>query len=168
MWNLAGELIHAGTNYPGSWNDSKIAAVSGLYCPLLEQRTLAGYAIIGDSTFPQGGGVLGGKLLGARKANEHGARSGAPRSMWLSTIDILLQRALPSERQSAEWGVRALKGPFGKLTTTLAAEAEKRKLIIACCAHLYNLRTRKVELNQLRTVYSGRDTNVQPWITELL
>lgn len=84
-----------------------------------------------------------GKLLRARKANEHGARSGVPRAAWLAAVDLMLERAMPSERQSAEWCVRAIKGPFKRLTVTLPANARVRGTIISVCAHLYNLRVRK-------------------------
>ncbi len=62
-------------------------------------------------------------------------------------------------------GVRALTGPVSRLTTTLPANSESRMSIIALSAHLFNLRTRKVGLNQLRTVYSTVETNVQPCLS---
>ncbi len=73
-----------------------------------------------------------------RKVNEHCTRSGAPRSVWLAAVDLLLQRAMPFERRSAEWGVRTLKGPFSRLTTTLPANSESRMHIIALSVHLFN------------------------------
>ncbi len=74
----------------------------------------------------------------ARKENEYGTLSGVPRSFWLAAVDLLLQRAMSSERQRAEWEVWALKGPFSRLTATVYANSESRMRIIAMSAHLFN------------------------------
>ena len=95
-----------------------------------------------------------------------GDTSGVTSSLWLAAVDTLLDKAMPSERQSAEWGVRALKGPFMRLTTTLPGNVYVRGRILRLCVHLYNLRTRLVGLNQIRTVYSNDRDNVQPWSTK--
>ena len=89
-----------------------------------------------------------------------------PRYTWMAAVDKLLQSAMPSERQSAEWGVRPTKGPFRRLTTVLPANSELIFKIIATCAHLYNLIVRKVGLNQLWTVYRNEGDIVQPWLKE--
>lgn len=74
------------------------------------------------------------------------------------------ERAMPSEQQSAEWGVRAMKGPFKILTVRLPADAYKWKRILLCCVHLFNFRTHFVGLNHLRIVYSGNAAGAQPWV----
>lgn len=165
VMNFHGELIHAGINYPGSWHDSKVAAYSGLYYPRLsDEMTPAGYCILVDSAFPRYGGDLRGKLVRARKDNE---RNDIPAAASLAAVDALIEKAMPSERQSAEWGVRALKGPFKRLSVALPADAYKRYRIIRVCCHLFNLRARFVGLNQLRTVYADVGSQVQPWVLEL-
>ncbi len=169
VWNFFGEIIFAALNFPGSWHDSKLGAASGLYRPMLTKHTPPGLALLGDSAFPRSVPELRGKLVRARKANEGWMRdsSDVPRTAWMAAIDTLLERAMPSERQSAEWGVRAIKGPFGRLKVALPADARARYRILACCAHLYNFRTRFVGLNQIRTVYTRNVGGPKNWVQEL-
>eukprot|EP00171_Calliarthron_tuberculosum_P021614 IDg21614t1 len=70
VWNFFGEIVFAGTNYPGSWHDSRLASASGLYHPYLTEHTPAGFAVLGDSAFPRTKSVLQGKIVRAQKANE--------------------------------------------------------------------------------------------------
>ena len=167
VWNFYGELIFAAVNFPGSWHDSRVAAESGLYAPTLTEDTPTGFCVLADSAFPRTSAILEGKIVRGRKANELGESSGVPKNIWLAAVETLLDRAMPSERQSAEWGVRAIKGPFKRLTTTLPSDALSRGRIILLCCHLYNLRVRKVGLNQIRTVYANVEDDVQPWVREL-
>jgi len=52
LFNFFGELIQAAINYSGSWHDTKLTGVSGLYFPKLSnERTPPGMAILGDSAF---------------------------------------------------------------------------------------------------------------------
>ena len=157
VWNFYGEIIFAAVNFLGSWHDSRLAAAGGLYYPLLIEETPPGFAILGDSAFPRTDPRLKGKIVRARKTNEIGPRSDAPHSYWLSAVDTILERSMPSERQSAEWGVRGLKRPFKRLTIPLTGNAYKRKRIISLCAHLHNFRTRFLGRSQIRTAYSGNN-----------
>ena len=104
----------------------------------------------------------------ARKANEHGAAGDTPRSEWLAAVDLLVERAMPSERQAAEWGVRAIKSIFGRLTVPLMADAFLSRRLFKICVHLYNFRVRYVGLNQLRTVCSNNRDSSEPWIRDLV
>ena len=152
VWNFYGEIIHAGVNFPGSWHDTKLAGASGLYYPKLSyEMTPPGYAILGDSAFVNNTTATNGKVLRGRKSNE---TREIPESAALAAVDALLQRIMPSERQSAEWGVRALKGPFQRLKTPLPADSVKRLRLLRICCHLFNFRTRYVGLNQIRTTYT--------------
>ena len=90
-----------------------------------------------------------------------------PRAAFLEAVEVLLDQVIPSERQSAEWGVRAIKAPFKRLCAKLPGDAYKRFRILALSAHLYNLRTHTVGLNQIRTVYAAGSDVVQPWVLEL-
>lgn len=81
VWNFRRELIHAAVNFPESWHDSS------LYRPELHSKTPVGLALLADSAFPRIGGSMQGKILRARKMNEHGPRSGVPQSAWLSAVD---------------------------------------------------------------------------------
>ena len=73
---------------------------------------------------------------------------------------------MPSERQSAEWGVRAVEGPFKRITVPLPANSYKRYQLLRICVHMYNFRVRFVGLNQLRSVYADTGSMVQPWLSE--
>lgn len=132
------------------------------------EQTPHGLAILADSAFLRLGGGLEGKIVRARKQNEMGPNSDVPRSSYLGAVDTLRERAMPSERQSAEWGVRAMKGPFKRLTVPLPPDARERKRVISTCVHLYNFRTRLVGLNQIRTVYASSKANPKPWIRDLV
>ena len=61
--DFKGDCIHAGLNYPGSWHDSRLAASSGLYSPMLTDYTQAGFAILSDSDFPRTAAELEGKIV---------------------------------------------------------------------------------------------------------
>lgn len=103
IWNFHGELIHAAIEFPGSWHDSKVAACSVLYEPLLQDCSSPGFAVLADSAFPRIAPEIEGKRMRARKANEYTAANGIFKNPCLSTVDVLLQRVMPSERQSVEW-----------------------------------------------------------------
>lgn len=95
VWNFKGEIIHAAINFPGSWHDSKLATVSGLYHELLaDEKTPPGMAILADSAFVTR--TTNGKIVRARKTNETNA---IPHSTFLAAVDVILQRIYPSERQ---------------------------------------------------------------------
>ena len=61
--------------------------------------------------------------------------------------------AITSTRQAAEWGMRVLQGSFQRLHTILPSDPHMRRIIITCCLHLCNLRTRVMGINQIRTVF---------------
>lgn len=63
--------------------------------------------------------------------------------------------------------MRALKGPFQRLTTTSPANVRTWVDIIVLCAHLYNFRVGRIGLNQLKSVYQSRNVDTEPWLREL-
>lgn len=101
--DFRGLLIHAAINYTGSWHDSRVALDYGLYGPIFESQTPTGFAVLTDRAFPRSGGFIQGKLLLARKANEHGSSSEVLKSAWLVVVDEILERSMPSERKSPKW-----------------------------------------------------------------
>ena len=115
-----------------------------------DEMTSPGMAILGDSAFVNTTEATNGKIVRERKTNKvHDVSiSGA-----LAPVDILVQRAMPSELQSAEWDLRAIKAPFQRLKTPLPANSRKRLRLLRICCHLFNFRTRYVGLNQIRTTY---------------
>jgi hypothetical protein len=63
-------------------------------------------------------------------------------------------RQLLSYRQTAEWGNRGLQGAFARLRMPLPIDSiSARGDLLEVCFRLYNLRTRRVGLNQIRHVY---------------
>jgi len=104
--------------------------------------------ILGNSAFVNNRSATNGKLLRSRKANKS---SDVPEAAALAAVDFVLQRAMPTERQAAEWGVRVMKGPFPRLKTPLPANARERLRLIRICCHLYNFRVRFIGINQIRT-----------------
>ena len=71
MFDLRGEVIHTGVNLPGAWHYRKVANMSGLISPKLEDElTPPGFAILADSTFTNDTRLTGGKVIRERKANE--------------------------------------------------------------------------------------------------
>jgi hypothetical protein len=67
---------------------------------------------------------------------------------------MLYNRELLSYRQTAEWGMRALQGTFGRLRIPLEINhSSHRQQLIEICIRLHNLRTRRVGLNEIRNVY---------------
>jgi hypothetical protein len=67
---------------------------------------------------------------------------------------IEVNKEATSMSQLAKWGMRALQGSFPRLTDRFIYEENgERKLIIQMCLLLYNLRARKVGINQIRNVY---------------
>ena len=71
VFNFFGEIIHAAVNYPGSWHDTKLATVSGLYYPKLsDDMTPPGMAILGDSAIVNNSRITNGKIIRGRKAGE--------------------------------------------------------------------------------------------------
>lgn len=62
--------MHAGINFPGSWNDSKVAAASGLYYPKpADHMKTSGFAVLTDSVFPKCASVLSGKIVRAQQVS---------------------------------------------------------------------------------------------------
>lgn len=95
--------------------------------------------------------VLGGKIVRARKRNE---TREIPLSTSLVSIELVMKRVLPIERQCAEWGIRCLKGPFGSLIQPLSAAANRFSRRPRVCMHLRNVRRRFVRLIQITTMYA--------------
>lgn len=136
VWNFFGEIIHSGLNFPGSWHNRKLALASGLLYPKLSDAMKPpGFAILGDSAFVSETRVVQGKIVRGRKSSETRKN---PESVEMAAVDFLIQGILPSERQSAEWGVRALKAPFGCLGLPLPSDSKKRERRLRICVHLFN------------------------------
>ena len=86
----------------------------------------------------------------------------------MEALEILVDRAMLSERQGAEWGVNVVKSPFKRLDTNLPGDVYNRKRLLSIVVHLYNFCFRYVGLNQLRTFNGSVGDVVQPRVTELM
>jgi len=95
--------------------------------------TPPGFAILADSAFP-----AIGKIIRARKVNEMGTNGTVGRNTYIAATEMFLDRAMSSERQSAELGVRAIKGPFKRVTVPLPADAYTRYRFLILVTHLCN------------------------------
>lgn len=161
LWNFKGELIHAAMNFSGSWHDSILATVSGLYhgpyhyC-LSDESTPAQMAFLAHSAFVTSTKTTNGKIVHTRKTNE---TKSIPASAYLAGLELVLQRVYPSERQSGQWGVRALKETVPLLKVQLPAEANKIIRLIAPCCHFLTLRP--ILLASTRSVQSIPGLNTQ-------
>lgn len=141
-----GNIIAARVNAPGSWHDSRVAE------PIYEKlrtQTPEGYYLVADTAFPRGSKHIDGRIRAPLKEGQKikGTREEIQNKM-------AFNRQLLSYRQSAEWGMRALQGCFGRLRVPLEIScAEERAHLLETCMRLHNLRTQVVGINQIRTVY---------------
>jgi len=141
-----GEIIYTCLNAPGSWHDSRVARP--LYDVLAEVLPV-GYYLVSDTAFPQGSGRCPGKIHAPLQAGSN--LPGDPGE--LSQV-LAFNRQLVSLRQSAEWGMRALQGVFGRLRVPLPIEDILfRQDLLEICIRLHNVRVRCVGINQILNVY---------------
>lgn len=147
VFNFFEEIIHAAINFHGSWYDTRLALLSGLYYHKLSDcMKPPGIDILGYSGFVNNNNCTNGKIKMAGKTKE---TNDITASQELGAMDLILQRIMPRERKSAEWGVRAIKGPFGRLSATLTIDGEKRGIIIELAVRLFNYRTRTMGRNHI-------------------
>lgn len=138
VYNFKGGIIHAAINYPWCCHDSSLTYNSGLiFRKLSDDMIPPRRAILGDSAFSARG--VNGKTVQCRMSNENAS---IPNDAVLAAIDLILQRFIPSEQRSADWGTRALKAPFSMLGLPLPALSHKRYRLLSVFIRLLNLRTR--------------------------
>lgn len=140
-------------NCPGSWHDSRVARP--LYDLLLES-TPPGYHVITDTAFAHGVENVHGHVRTPLKENQHPPPGTAP-----------YYRQLVSCRQSVEWGMRALQSTFARIRMPLDGNDEQsRAWILEIVARLHNLRTHRIGVNQIYSVYAPalQDEREEAWI----
>jgi hypothetical protein len=133
-------------NVPGSIHDSKIAEWGNIYEKLEAVYISTGAKCTADSAFSR---VRAPYLIKSSQnvPIEHND---------LHEYGQLLRvnQDATSMRQSAEWGMRALQASFPRLKDRFIYEEHgERKLILRMIQLLYNLRSRKVGINQIKNVY---------------
>ena len=71
-----------------------------------------------------------------------------------TVVDVIHLREATSARQASEWGMRALQGSFPRLKDRLSYEDRgERKLILLSTVWLFNIRARRVGINQILSSY---------------
>lgn len=65
-----------------------------------------------------------------------------------------VSRQLLSYRQSAEWGMREIRGSFGRLRVPLPADkVDMRQSLLQLVMRLHQVRVRRVGISHIRNVY---------------
>ena len=68
--------------------------------------------------------------------------------------EAAVNREATAMRQSAEWGMRALQSSFPRLKDRITyEETGERKIILKMMVLLFNLRSRRVGINQILNTY---------------
>ena len=69
-------------------------------------------------------------------------------------FDITINTQAKAMRQSAEWGMHSLQSSFPRLKDRfIYEEFGERRLIMKMCLLLYNLRARRVGINEIKNTY---------------
>lgn len=143
---LLGVIIACRLNAPGSWHDARVAR------PIfkkLRDQTPEGYYLVTDTAFPRGTNQIQGRIRAPLKAG-----SALPANTAERAAVKAFDRQLLSYRQTAEWGNRGIQGAFGRLRVPLPINyTNHRANLMEACLRSFNVRTRRVGLNQIRTVY---------------
>ncbi|KAG2067553.1 hypothetical protein BDR04DRAFT_1212289 [Suillus decipiens] len=139
-------ITEARINAPGSWHDSHLA--SHIYTQL-QLHTPANYYIVADTAFPCGMSSIDECIHAPLK---HG------QILCGSAAEMVEQMAfnceLLSYHQTAEWGMQAIQGAFGRLCLPLnITNKEAHSNLIEVCLWLHNLCATHIGTNQIRTVY---------------
>jgi hypothetical protein len=159
---ITGVIISAVLNTPGSWHDSRVAR------PIFQQLKGSvpdGFFLIADTAFPKGDTSIAGKIQAPLKGGDH-----VPREQTAQQYTLAYNRQLVSYRQTAEWGMRTIRGAFGRLRVPLPIRnRELRQRLLENTSRLTNIRARRVGISQIRTVYLGvwRESEDQRMWTDL-
>jgi hypothetical protein len=135
-------------NVPGCVHDSNIATIGGIYDKLAKVHEQNGALCVADSAFS--------------RANYPFIIKSGNQPTGMSSSDAQLLKEATSMRQSAEWGMRAFQSSFPRVKDRFPFEQRgERKVLMKMLILLYNLRARKVGINQIKNVYmSSLDQNV--------
>ena len=110
-----------------------------------------------DTAFPQGAGRCPGKIRAPLQAG-----SNLPSDLDELAHVLTFNRQLLLFQQSVEWGMRSLRGAFGRLHVPLPIEdLPFRQDLLEICIRLHNVRVRCVGISQIRNVYQPIWTPVE-------
>lgn len=132
-------------NVPGCVHDSLIAEWGSIYDKLGRVYDTCGGTCTVDSAF-------------SARRNQYLIKSGQQRLVGETRAELIRHIRLNAEatsmRQSAEWGMRTLQASFPRIRDRFIYEERgERRLVMEMCFLLYNLRARRVGINQIRSVY---------------
>src|SRR6202165_972723 len=133
-----GLIRWASINNPGSWHDSHVA--QKLYSTL-ERFSPPGYYIIADSAFRSTD-----QLVTTMRDNDIGNLENADARA--------LQQAIVRTRQSVEWGNGNIQSVYKRLNGKLKYNVVFNKMLLRIIIRLFNYRSRRVGLNQIRSVFA--------------
>lgn len=142
-----GTVLSAAVNYPGSCHDALLATDSRLYETLADKYPKeTNLWIAGDTaltgTEPQLKRVLSSVELAGLAGDE--------RAMMRE-----VNTELSSVRVASEWGIGGIKQAFPGIAR-LESHPHMRLLVQQVIIRLWNLRTRRLGVNQLRNVFKAR------------
>ena len=141
-----GEIIAAVINHPGSWHDARVA--QPIY-DLLLRSTPPRYYAVADTAFPRGARTIHGRIRAPLKQGER-----LPADRQEREAQLAFNSELTSYRQSAEWGMRAFQGSFGRLRVPLDIQDNQgRARLLEICIRLNNLQANVVGISQIQSVY---------------
>jgi len=132
-------------NVPGSVHDSSVAEWGNIYRRLERVYNLCGGRCAVDSAF-------------SMKRYPFLLKSSQNRPLAENREDfrheVTINAEVTSMRQSAEWGMRAVQSSFPRLKERFVYEERgERKIILKMMILLYNVRARRVGINQIRNTY---------------
>jgi len=135
-------------NVPGCVHDSNIATIGGIYDKLAKVHEQNGTLCVADSAFS--------------RANYPFIIKSGNQPTGMSSTNAQLIKEATSMRQSAEWGMRAFQSSFPRVKDRFPFDQRgERKVLMKMLILLYNLRARKVGINQIKNVYmSSLDQDV--------
>jgi len=136
-----GFIIACAINLPGCVHDSQAAFMGHVYDKLQQQNLICGGKGVVDSAFASGPYPF---LIKSCQTLPRNARRQV----------ILINQQATALRQSAEWGMRALRASFPRLDEKIPYEENgERMIFLLLIVHLYNFRCRYVGCNQIQTVF---------------
>jgi len=143
-----GTIVACVLNCPGSVHDSMV----GNYCLDKYGKTI--YDKLGSVYNRVGGRTVTDSAFCAKhhkfilKSSQNDLNDGSRE-----------KRQATSVRQSAEWGNRGLQGAFPRLKGLLKWEdMGERQIILGTMVFLYNYRTRRIGLNQIRSFFMPHES----------
>ena len=136
-----GTIPIAAYNMPGCFHDSTIAEWGNIYAKLGKVHEEMGGQCTVDSAF-------------SKKRHDFLIKSSQTDPDSDDPNDFVVNTEATSMRQSAEWGMRAIQSSFPRLKDRFVYEEHgERKIIFKFMLLLYNVRARRVGINQIRNTY---------------